>query len=191
MTDPSYETAIPLALKTPNVFVARTFSKAYGMAGMRIGYAIGHADTIKPLARLKMPYNVSVFGVAAAIAALGDTKHIEEERARNTEVRAFTVKALDELGCKASDSQSNFLFVDIGRPAAEFRDACAKQGVIVGRDFPPLEKTHARISIGTMDEMKKATAVFRSVLRPVTTTAGGSSATDAGRDGLGGAAHGA
>jgi histidinol-phosphate aminotransferase len=172
VTDPGYETAIPLALTTPNVFVARTFSKAFGMAGMRIGYAIGHADTVKPLARLKMPYNISVFGVAAAIASLSDAKHIEDERARNTEVRAFTIKALDELGCKSTESQGNFLFVDIGRPAADFREACAKQGVIVGRDFPPLEKTHARISIGTMDEMKKATAVFRNVLRPVTTTAG-------------------
>jgi histidinol-phosphate aminotransferase len=172
VTDPSYQSAVPLAMKTANVFVARTFSKAYGMAGLRIGYAIGAADTLKPLARLKMPYNVSVFGIAAAMAALNDARHIEEERARNTEVRTFTVKALDDLGCKASDSQGNFLFVDIGRPAAEFRDACAKQGVLVGRDFPPFEKTHARISLGTMDEMKKATAVFRSVLRPVTTTAG-------------------
>jgi histidinol-phosphate aminotransferase len=172
VTDPAYQTAVPSSLVTPNVFVARTFSKAFGMAGMRIGYAIGHADTVKPLARLKMPYNISTFGVAAALAALNDTKHIEEERARNTEVRAFTIKALDELGCKSTDSQGNFLFVDIGRPAAEFREACAKQGVLVGRDFPPLEKTHARISIGTMDEMKKATAVFRNVLRPVTTTAG-------------------
>jgi histidinol-phosphate aminotransferase len=173
VTDPAYESAIPLALSTPNVFVARTFSKAFGMAGMRVGYAIGHADTVKPLARLKMPYNISVFGVAAAITALNDTRHIEQERARNTEVRAFTIKALDELGCKSTDSQGNFLFVDIGRPAAQFREACAKQGVMVGRDFPPFEKTHARISIGTMDEMKKATAVFRNVLRPVTTTAGG------------------
>ena len=172
VTDPSYQSAIPMALETPNVFVARTFSKAYGMAGLRIGYAIGHVDTVKPLARLKMPYNVSVFGVAASIAALNDTKHIDQERARNTEVRAYTIKALDELGCKSSDSQGNFLFVDIGRPAKEFREACAKQGVMVGRDFPPFEKTHARISVGTMDEMKKATAVFRNVLRPVTTTAG-------------------
>jgi histidinol-phosphate aminotransferase len=172
VTDPSYQSAIPMALETPNVFVTRTFSKAYGMAGLRIGYAIGHVDTVKPLARLKMPYNVSVFGVAASIAALNDTKHIEQERARNTEVRAYTIKALDELGCKSSDSQGNFLFVDVGRPAKEFREACAKQGVMVGRDFPPFEKTHARISIGTMDEMKKATAVFRNVLRPVTTTAG-------------------
>jgi len=172
VTNPEYQSAIPLALQTPNVFVARTFSKAFGMAGLRIGYAIGHADTVKPLARLKMPYNISVFGVAAAITALNDTKHIDEERARNTEVRAFTIKALDELGCKSTESQGNFLFVDIGRPAADFRDACAKHGAMVGRDFPPFEKTHVRISIGTMDEMKKATVVFRNVLRPVTTTAG-------------------
>jgi histidinol-phosphate aminotransferase len=144
VTDPSYATAIPLALSTPNVLVARTFSKAYGMAGMRIGYAVGTDDTIKRLARFKMPYNISVFGVAAAIASLADTRHIEEERRRNTAVRAFTVKALEDLGAKPADSQGNFLFVDIGRPAKEFRDACAKQGVMVGRDFPPFEKTHCR-----------------------------------------------
>jgi histidinol-phosphate aminotransferase len=142
------------------------------MAGMRIGYAIGMADTLKPLAKLKMPYNVSVFGVAAAIASLGDTRHIEEERARNTEVRAFTVKALQDMGARPADSQGNFIFVDIGRPAKDFRDACATSGVIVGRDFPPFEKTHCRISIGTMAEMKKATEVFRTVLKTTTTTAG-------------------
>jgi histidinol-phosphate aminotransferase len=171
VTDPSYESAVPLALSTPNVVVARTFSKAYGMAGMRIGYAIGMAPTMKPLAALKMPYNISVFGAAAALAALGDDGHIAAERARNTAVRAFTVKALQEMGARPADSQGNFLFVDIGRPAKDFRDACAKSGVMVGRDFPPFEKTHCRISIGTMDEMRKATDVFRSALKPATTTA--------------------
>jgi histidinol-phosphate aminotransferase len=171
--DPAYETAVPLALATPNVFVARTFSKAYGMAGMRIGYAIGQADSIKPLARFKMPYNVSVFGVAAAIASLNDPGHIEGERARNTEVRAMTVKAFKDLGCKPTDSQANFIFVDVGRPAKEFRDECAKAGVMVGRDFPPFESSHVRVSIGTMNEMKRATEVFRNVLRPVTVAAAG------------------
>jgi histidinol-phosphate aminotransferase len=172
VTDPSYQTAIPLALSTPNVFVARTFSKAYGMAGMRIGYAIGMPDTMKRLAQLKMPYNVSVFGVSAAIASLNDPQHIADESKRNTEVRAFTVKALQDMGAKPADSQGNFIFVDIGRPAKDFRDACAKSGVMVGRDFPPFEKTHCRISIGTMDEMKKATEVFRAALKTTTTTAG-------------------
>jgi histidinol-phosphate aminotransferase len=175
VTDPEYQTAIPLALATPNVFVARTFSKAYGMAGMRIGYAIGSGDTVKPLARLKMPYNISVFGVAAAIAALGDPAHIEAERARNTEVRAFTAKALQDLGCKPTASHGNFLFVDIGQPASVFRAACARVGVNVGRDFPPFEQSHVRISMGTMEEMKRATAVFRDVLRPVAPAATGGS----------------
>lgn len=169
VTDPSYESAIPLALETPNVFVVRTFSKAYGMAGMRIGWAIGQRETIRHIARFKMPYNVSVFGVMAALAALGDPAHIDAERRRNTEVRAFTVKVLEDLGCTCTDSQGNFLFVNVGRPARVFRDACAKEGVMVGRDFPPFESTHARISIGTMDEMRRAAEVFRAALKPVTT----------------------
>ncbi len=171
VTDPSYESAVALALATPNVFVARTFSKAYGMAGMRIGYALGMADTMKPLAALRMPYNVSTLGVTAAMVSLGDPLHIAAERARNTEVRAFTVKALLDMGVKPADSQGNFLFADIGMPAKDFRDACAKQGVLVGRDFPPFEKSHCRISIGTFDEMRKATEVFRSVLRSLSTAA--------------------
>ena len=156
VTDPEYATAIPLALATPNVFVARTFSKAYGMAGMRIGYAIGQPDTIKPLARLKMPYNISVFGIAAGLAALGNPQHIAAERTRNTEVRTFTTKFFEELGCKAAVSQGNFLFVDIGRPAAEFRDGVRRP--MGGRRprLPALRTHHARISLGTMAEMQSA-----------------------------------
>src|SRR5437773_2908588 len=112
-------------------------------------------------------------GNTAAIASLKDQKHIEDERARNTDVRAFTVKALEEMGAKPTDSQANFLFVDIHRSAKDFREACAKSNVMVGRDFPPFEKTHARISLGTMDEMQKATEVFRNVLRSATSTAAG------------------
>ena len=174
ITDPSYTTLIPLALQTPNVVVSRTFSKAYGMAGVRIGYGIGSAATMKKLAAYRMPYNVNTFGVAAAVASLKDPKHIEEERARNTAVREFTIKALADMGYTSAESQGNFIFTDIGKTmtAATFRDACAKQGVMVGRDFPPVEKQWARISLGTMEEMQKATAVFRNVLRPTTTTAG-------------------
>jgi histidinol-phosphate aminotransferase len=174
VTDPSFQTAIPLALATPNVIVARTFSKAYGMAGVRIGYAIGHVESIRKMARWRMPYNVNTFGVAAAVASLKDPAHIKEESARNKSVREFTVKALADLGYPSTDSQTNFIFTDIGKTmtAAAFRDACAKEGVLVGRDFPPLEKQWARISLGTMEEMQKATEVFRKVLHPATTTAG-------------------
>ena len=175
ITDPSYTTLIPLALQTPNVIVSRTFSKAYGMAGVRIGYAIGEAATIKKMAAYRMPYNVNTFGVAAAVASLKDPKHIEEERSRNTAVREFTIKALADMGYESAESQGNFLFTNIGKTttAAAFREGCAKQGILVGRDFPPLEKQWARISLGTMDEMQKATQVFRNVLHPATTTSSG------------------
>ena len=174
-TDPSFQTAIPVALATPGVVVARTFSKAYGMAGVRIGYAIGDAATIKKMAAWRMPYNVNTFGVAAAVASLKDPHHIKEESARNKAVRDFTIKALADLGYTSTDSQTNFIFTDIGKTmtAAQFREGCATKGVMVGRDFPPLEKTWARISLGTMEEMQKATEVFRSVLKPATTTSSG------------------
>ena len=174
VTDPAYSTAVPLAMSTPGVFVVRTFSKAFGMAGMRIGYAIGQADTIRQLARYKMPYNVSNFGIIAAMTALADQAHLDAERRRNTEVRNFTVKALTDLGAKPTASEGNFLFVDLGgQSASAFRDACGRQGVRVGRDFPPFAATHSRISIGTMDEMKRACEVFRAVLKPTTSSGGG------------------
>jgi len=174
VTDKSFASAIPLALATPNVIITRTFSKAYGMAGVRIGYALGSAETIRKMARYRMPYNVNTFGVAAAIASLKDPQHIKEEVARNTGVRDFTTKVFADLGFQSTDSQTNFIFTDIGKTmtAAGFRDACAKHGVMVGRDFPPLEKQWARISIGTMDEMQKAADVFKQVLRSTSTAAG-------------------
>ena len=73
---------------------------------------------------------------------------------------------------KPTDSQANFMFVNIGRPAKEFRDACRRpRASLVARDFPPFEKTHCRISFGTMDEMKKAVAVFGEVLAKKATAA--------------------
>ena len=164
VTDASYKSAVDLALATPNVFVARTMSKAYGMAGLRIGYAIGQPAVIGTLRRYKMPYNVGVPGIAAGMASLKNQGHIDEERARNTEVRNFTIRAFEQMGFKGTDSQANFIFVDLKRPAKDFRAACAQQGVLVGRDFPPYEKTYSRISIGTMEEMQRAVAVFRQVL---------------------------
>jgi histidinol-phosphate aminotransferase len=164
VTDPAYATGVPLAVAQEKVLVARTMSKAHGMAGLRVGYAVGQPDTVKALARYRMTFDVNVLGIAATIASLQDPDFIASERRRNTDVRAFTVSALDKLGCRGCDSQANFLFVDIGRPAGSFREACGKRGILVGRDFPPLEKSHARISLGTMDEMRRAVDVFRSVL---------------------------
>jgi histidinol-phosphate aminotransferase len=171
VTDPSYKTAMDIAKSTPKVFVTRTFSKAYGMAGLRVGYAVGDAEVIKRLNEFRMPYAVNLPSIAAATAALGNQAHIDQERTRNTSVKAFTVKAFEQMGFKATDSQTNFIFVNINRPAAAFRDACRTAGVMVGRDFPPYEKTHCRISIGTQQEMERAVGIFRKVLGSTTNTA--------------------
>ncbi len=175
VTDAAYESAIPLALATPNVFVTRTFSKAYGMAGLRAGYAIGAPAAIKKVGAFKMPYGLGTLTLGGAMVSLANQPHIDAERTRNTEVKAFTVKALADVGVTGADSQANFLFMKINRPAAGFRDACRAAGVLVGRDFPPFEKDYCRISIGTMDEMQRAVAVFKTVLAgaPSTSRQGG------------------
>ena len=175
VTDPDHDTHIPVALDNPHVIVARTFSKAYGMAGLRLGYAVGHVDTIKKMREWDAGSGTSslnVLAMQAGIAAIGqDEAFITAERARNKEVRDFTMKWFADRGMKPTDSQANFMFVNIGRPVKEFREACAKHNVKVARDFPPFEKTHCRISYGTMDEMKKAVAVFGQVLQKKATAA--------------------
>ena len=164
VTDPDHTSAIGLAIETPNVVVSRTFSKAFGMAGLRVGYAFGHVDTIRELRRYSLLFNTNGMGVAAAMAVVGDEVRMERQRQRNTEAKRHTVEFFERAGMQVSDSQTNFIFVDIGRSAAEFRDGCAEHNVLVGRDFPPFEASHARISIGTLEEMNRATDVFASVL---------------------------
>jgi histidinol-phosphate aminotransferase len=164
VTSPSYATAVPLIARHPNVIVARTMSKLFGMAGMRLGYAIGEAKTVERLRRWMMPYNANAAAVAAAVVSIQDEAEIERERARNTEVRKYTTDFFRSAGFAMNDSEANFVWVDLRQPAKPFREACAKQGILVGREFPPLEKTHCRISIGTMDEMTRSVGVFRSVL---------------------------
>jgi histidinol-phosphate aminotransferase len=164
VTDPAHRTQIPLAVQNPRVIVARTFSKAYGMAGLRVGYAVGHPETIKKMRALQYGQGTNVLGLAAALVSVEDAPRLEQEKRRNTEARRYTMDWFKARGFTPTDSQCNFLFVDVKRPAREFRDGCAKDDVRVGRDFPPFEKSHVRISIGTMEEMKAATSVFAKVL---------------------------
>lgn len=172
VTDPAYESAVQLAIDTPGVFVTRTFSKCYGMAGIRIGYGVGHPDTMRTLRRYSLTFDTNTPGVAAAYAALRDKGFVERERGRNTASKKTTIDFFRGAGFSAMDSQTNFIFVNIGRTAKSFRDGCAEHNVRVGRDFPPMNETHARISIGTMEEMQRAIPVFASVLG-VPTNSGG------------------
>lgn len=171
VTDPAYRSAIPLALRHPNVIVARTMSKAHGMAGLRLGYAIAQPKTIERFSSLAITFNTNVVVVAASVASLKDPAYIERERARNLAVRQTTMGFFKRAGYSPFDSQGNFMFVDVRQPTKTFREECSRLKVSVGRPFPPLDKTHVRISFGTAEEMKRALAVFGKVLGVAAPTA--------------------
>jgi histidinol-phosphate aminotransferase len=163
-TAPGSGTLAKLALELPDVFITRTFSKAYGMAGLRMGYAVGQPDTVSRISRAWGLGSINELQAVAGIAALKDTAHMDWERQENKRVRDWTQAQFKAMGYDSPDSQTNFVFVNIRRPAVGFRDGCRALGVAVGRDFPPMEKTYARISLGRMEDMEKAMPVFKQVL---------------------------
>src|SRR5579871_6848585 len=110
---PGYGTLIPLALQNPRVIVARTFSKVYGMAGLRLGYAVGTKDALAKFSGYQLGSNTNQLVLAGAIASLKDQTHIAAEVKRNHDVRAFTRSFFDGLGLKMSAGQANFMMVDV------------------------------------------------------------------------------
>lgn len=161
--DPSYGTAIPLALGNPRVIVTRTFSKVFGMAGLRVGYAVGQPTALAKLAAWLLGSNISQLSLVAAAATVGDAPHIASEQERNRATRAFTRGFFERAGYPVADAQANFMMVDLRRDARQFKLDCIAQHVAVGRQFPS-HPTHVRVSVGTMAEMKKALPVFEKVL---------------------------
>lgn len=163
--DPSLmETALPLALEFERVFITRSFSKAHGMAGLRVGYALGQEQTLDMIDNSWGMGDINMLGAIAALTAFEDKDHLEWERQENSEIREFTVAAIRDMGFDVWDSQTNHIFPNLRRPASEFRAACLEQKILVGRDFPPLAQTHSRISLGSREEMQHAVEVFRRVL---------------------------
>ena len=163
-TKPGAFTMAKLALELPGVFVSRTFSKAYGMAGMRMGYAIGQPETMQKVGRAWGLGDISELQAVAGIAALDDKAHMAVGEGREQARARLDAGAVPQMGFDTPESDTNFIFVNIRRPAVEFRDGCRALGVAVGRDFPPMEKSYARISLGRMEDMEKAMPVFKQVL---------------------------
>jgi histidinol-phosphate aminotransferase len=160
---PAYGTMIPLALTNPRVIVARTFSKVFGMAGLRLGYLVGQPDTLKRVSSWMLGSNTNQLALVAAAAAIGDAQHIAMEQRKNREARSFTRKFFEGAGYPVNGAEANFFMVDVRRDAKEFKLDCVKHNVAIGRKFPNLP-TYVRISIGTMPEMRKAVEVFKTVL---------------------------
>jgi histidinol-phosphate aminotransferase len=165
-----YRSAIPLALSEPRVVVSRTFSKIYGIAGLRCGYAVGHRDTIRQVSKSLDPLRISVLTTRAALTALADPTRAPTQRQLNHDARTYTEGLLRAAGYPSIPSEANFVMVNVKRDIRQFQAACRERGVEIARPFPPL-LTYARITIGTMDEMHTAGEAFRQALAAPPTSA--------------------
>jgi histidinol-phosphate aminotransferase len=167
---PDYRSAVTLAIANPQVIVSRTFSKVYGMAGLRVGYAVGLPGTLGVMARHLDASRLSVLSARAALTALDDRQRVADQRAANTAARAMTARVFRDAGCRVAESEANFIMADVGRDIRVFQQACRNRGVEIARPFPPL-LTWARVSIGTMDEMRHACEAFKGALAEPATAA--------------------
>jgi histidinol-phosphate aminotransferase len=158
-----YESVVPLVAQHPNLVVARTFSKIYGLAGVRCGYAVAQAETIGRLRSQQAFDSVSIMALTAARAGLADEEHTALGRRLNREVKAMVVGELDRLGYRTLPSAANFLMIDLRRPIEPVRAALHGQRVDVGRVFPALPN-FLRVTIGTQDQMQAFLAAFRKAV---------------------------
>ncbi len=136
----------------PNLIVTRTFSKAYGLAGLRVGYAVSHPDVAELLNRVRQPFNVNTLALAAAEAALGDEAYLHRSRRLNREGLAFLQSAFQARRLECIPSVGNFITVDVGREAGPVFEALLRQGVIVRPVANYGMPRHLRVSVGTAEE---------------------------------------
>jgi histidinol-phosphate aminotransferase len=147
----------------PNLLLMRTFSKIYGLAGLRIGYGIGHPDFIAALEKIRQPFNINSVAQAGALAALDDTKHVEKTRKINSRGLKLYARTFRKLGLEFVPSQANFILVRVGDGQRVFVEL-QKLGVIVrpmgGYQLPEW----IRISIGTPKENQRCLEALKTVL---------------------------
>jgi histidinol-phosphate aminotransferase len=146
------------------IAVLRTFSKAYALAALRVGYVIGTPDLVQHLDRLRAPFNVGTAGQVAARVALEDQAHLQRTVAVTLRERRALRDALCAEGLRVAPSQANFLLVDVGRPGRVVYEALLHDGVIVRPMRAPLDRA-IRVTIGLPDENKRFLESLRRVLR--------------------------
>ena len=159
-----YPDALQWVARYPNLIVARTFSKAYGIAGLRVGYSISHPEVSDLLNRVRPPFNVNGLALAAATAALDDEDHLR----RPVEMTAAGMVQLTDgfagLGLPHIPSVGNFLALDVGRPAGPVYDALLREGVIVRPVANYGMPNHLRVTVGRPEDNKRFLDALAKVL---------------------------
>jgi histidinol-phosphate aminotransferase len=160
---PDYESVIPLVKDHPNLIVSRTFSKVYGMAGLRCGYCVAQKETIERIHPHQMWDSVNIMALAAASASLDDLNQVPNGQRLNSEVKAFTIGELDKMGYKTIPSQANFIMFDCKRPVVPLIQAMKQRNVEVGRLFPAMPN-YMRLTVGKRSEMEAFLSAFGQVI---------------------------
>src|SRR5213596_2052055 len=160
---PEYESVIPLVKDHPNLIVSRTFSKIYGMAGLRCGYCVAQRETIQRMHPHQMWDSVNIMALSAATANLDDPEQVPTGQRLNREAKAFTTGELENMGYKQIPSQANFIMFDCNRPVVPLIQALKQRNVQVGRLFPALPN-YMRVTIGKKSEMETFVGAFKQVM---------------------------
>jgi histidinol-phosphate aminotransferase len=155
--------AIDLVKADKDIIVLRTFSKIYGMAGLRCGFAIARPDLLKKISTYGGWNPMPVTACAAATASLNQATLVQERKAINTGIRQSTFAWLDTNGYQYSPSVSNCFMLKAGKPAKEVIGAMAKQNVFIGRPWPSMPDW-VRITVGTQSEMEQFQTAFHNVM---------------------------
>lgn len=158
--DPAYRPLDRWAPLRPNVVVTRTFSKVYGLAGLRVGYALAHPDTAEQMGRFATPTNPSHVGCLAALAALDDGDYVRRGLEVNRRSREIALQVLDDLELPAMPSETNFILHRIRGDLDLYRERMAEAGFRVGRAFPPY-LDHNRVSLGLPEDMERWAETLR------------------------------
>lgn len=156
------ETVLDLLPKWPNLFVARTFSKAYGMAGLRIGVLVSQADNIAVVRKGQSPYSVNSLAARCAMAAIADRDYVRSYVRQVLEARELLCGAFDEMGVRHWPSRGNFVLFEIGSDSRRICAAIAGQGILI-RDQSAAVPGAARVTLGPLQETVRFLAVFREV----------------------------
>ncbi len=145
------------------VVILRTFSKAYGLAGLRVGYGLASSEIVTNVDRVRMPFNVNSLAQAAAIAALDDAVHVRKTVSENAAGLERVTAMAEKMGFKVVPSYANFICVDLGSPAMPIFEALLAEGVIVRPGTVLGMPNHLRVSIGTTEEMDVFEKAFLKV----------------------------
>lgn len=161
---PDYPDAVALLRSGRNIAALRTFSKAYGLAGLRVGYGIVRAEVANWLNGVREPFNVSAMAQAAAAAALEDTAFLARTLAATEAGKSRLFRALEGMGIECKPTWGNFVWVDTRQPAQEVFDRLLREGVIVRASASFRSATHLRVTIGTQAEVDRFLAALGKVL---------------------------